>query len=166
MNHLADLQRELLSIIKALSPSKIEIIRVNISSSFLPRARCKKCGKGPSFYYFRRKSALLKSPLREATKRWLKRMTADWYLTESPKDFDHIEDFSFRLFDKSYRPVMHKTRGFSTGKDHIVEALSCDCGHAVWLFNHKSVKNRPEIRNRKGRYGYPQKFEGYDVEFA
>lgn len=143
---------------------KTEIIRVKISSSFLPRARCKMCGKGPSWYYYTRKP-YLRADVKEYKadskfwRNWMKHMTNDWYLDEQPSEFHSIEDFSLKLGDIHYRPQLHRTRGSNVpSHENVIEMLGCDCGHTTWAFNYKSTRNRPEIQNRKSRSFYPQKF--------
>jgi len=143
---------------------KLEIIHINISSTFLIKNRCKECSKQPSDYYYIRKRRLFKDVNDQVSKfqlwrKWIDRFTADWYLDSDPKYFCDIEEFSFSVNDKSYLPTLHNTRGNINNKDHVIEILRCECGATIWAFNSKSVKNRPEIINRKGRYEYPRKFE-------
>jgi hypothetical protein len=144
--------------------NKLEIIRVNISSTFMVRARCKNCGKGPDYYYsvgqpFKWvgvRSALVFS---QAVKKWITRMVSNWYLPFSPRYFLKLGDFAFEIEDKSYDPLFHRTRGSNIGvRQRVVEFVGCSCGATVWAFNEKSAVKRPEITNRKGRYKYPQKF--------
>lgn len=143
---------------------KSEMIRVNISSSFIARARCPECGSAPNYYFQMRKPYQWRDVRQMlVTSRWLRqlvgRMTEDWYLDDEPRYFLNIREFSFKVEDKRYLPKMHHSRGFPGGRDNVVEFVGCDCGTTVWAFNQKSVKNRPEITNRKGRYNYPNKFE-------
>ncbi len=163
---LSDINKEIRQLISQLNPSyKIETIRVNISSSFMARARCKECGQGPSYYYNDRKYKLFHDigKFLEASKlwkSWVKKFNYDWYLEMQPKYFSTLEDFRFRLEDRRYSPLLHRTRGSDVSRDeNVIEMVSCDCGGTIWAFNNKSTKKRPEITNRKGRYGYPQKFE-------
>jgi hypothetical protein len=144
---------------------KIEIIHINISSTFLIKNRCKACGKHPSDYYYIRKCRVYKdidelNYYSKSFKKRIGRFILDWYLDSDPKFFCDIKDFSFCIRDKSYLPRLHNTRGEpSNNKDHVIEMLGCECGKTTWAFNNKSIKNSPEIINRKGRYGYPRKFE-------
>lgn len=145
---------------------KPEIIRINISSTFMQRTLCPECGEGPSFYYVVMKPFMWKDiknlvMVSKISRKWVKRMNSSWYQNFDPRYFRKLGDFTFILEDKSFRPLIHRTRGSDKGgdRDNVVEFLSCDCGSSVWAFNDKSVKNRPEIANRKGRYRYPQKFE-------
>ncbi len=143
---------------------KPEIIRINISSSFMTRARCKKCGKGPDFYYailkpYKWKSARHALFYSEITRRWISRMVSSWYLQFSPRFFNELDDFTFKLEDKAYNPILHRTRNSNAPeRDNVIEFVGCGCGSTVWAFNDKSTKKRPEITNRKGRYRYPQRF--------
>lgn len=143
---------------------KTEIIRVNISSTFMVRSRCKNCGKGPDYYYavgqpFKWvdvRSALVFS---KKVKEWLTKIISNWYLPFTPRYFEKLGDFAFELEDKSYDPLFHRTRGANNGMNNrVVEFVGCSCGSTIWAFNEKSVAKRPEITNRKGRYKYPQRF--------
>ena len=159
------LDREIRAFLKKYDPMyKVEIIRINISSTFMARTRCAECGTGPTYYYYIRKPYLWKNVRQQITaskynRNWIKRMSSDWYLVGHPRYFHDIEEFSFILEDKQYRPTLYRTRGEVTQGDNVVEIVGCDCGATVWAFNQKSTKNRPEITNRKGRYKYPQRFE-------
>ena len=161
-----NIDKEIRDILRKYDPSyRAEIIRVNISSSFISRARCAKCGKHPDYYYYVRKPYLWKTiGLHIASskwfRKWISRMTADWYLDGAPKNFPDIKEFSFTLEDKHYLPTLYRVRGTPARDDqNVVEMAGCSCGGTLWAFNNKSVKDRQEITNRKGRYSYPQKFE-------
>lgn len=143
---------------------KQEVIRLNISSTFMVRTRCKNCGKGPDYYYavgqpFKWvdvRSALVFS---KKVKEWLVKIISNWYLSFTPRYFEKLGDFTFELEDKSYDPLFHRTRGGNCGiQNRVVEFVGCSCGQTVWAFNQKSVIKRPEVTNRKGRYKYPQRF--------
>lgn len=143
---------------------KPEIIRINISSTFLIRARCKECGKGPDYYYaimlpFKWKNIRNLLSVSKFARGWITRLVGTWYLNFDPRHFEKLGDFTFALEDKSYLPTFHRIRGAAmTERENMVEFLGCECGATVWAFNNKSTKNRPEITNRKGRYKYPQRF--------
>jgi hypothetical protein len=143
---------------------KPEIIRINISSSFMSRARCKQCGDGPDFYYAMMKPHKWKNVRHflvysKAVKSWIQRMLSNWYLPYTPRYFHDLSDFTFRLESKSFDPSLYRVRGANISeRDDVIEFLGCECGATVWAFNDKSTKNRPEITNRKGRYKYPQRF--------
>lgn len=144
-------------------PSKSEVIKINISSSFMARARCKECGKGPDYYYGVLKPFMWKEIkhfmiFSSFAKKWIANKNA-WYKEFDPKYFTHLGDFSKKLEDKSYNPITHRTKGADINDLYnMVEYVGCGCGATVWGFNQKSVQKRPEITNRKGRYKYPQKF--------
>jgi hypothetical protein len=144
--------------------SKPELIKINISTPFLVRTRCVECGSSPT-YYLQLKKPFLFAEVQlyliysKFYRSYIQRMTENWYLYEKPKHFISIKEFSFILDDKHYVPKFFHTRGFPIGRENRVEFLSCSCGATLWAFNQKSVKNRPEIVNRKGRYSYPNKFE-------
>jgi hypothetical protein len=144
--------------------SKQEVVRINISSTFLPRAICKECGKGPDYYYasmqpFKWKEIKHFLIYSKFAKKWVKRMVSNWYQEFQPRYFHNLGDLSFAIEAKSYSPALHKSHGIEAmDRDNVVEYVGCECGATVWAFNDKSVKKRPEITNRKGRYKYPQKF--------
>lgn len=164
--NVADLEKEIRFFLKKYNPDyKVETIHINISSTFIARARCKECGEGPYYYYYAAKrpafynvrDRLAKS---KVYRRFIKRLSSNWYLDMQPRQFQTLEDFKFGLQDKGYNPILHRTRGTSTDRrENIIELLGCHCGTTAWAFNNKSTKNRPEITNRKGRYSYPKKFE-------
>jgi hypothetical protein len=142
-----------------------ETITVNISSSFFKRAKCKDCGGGPNYYYPLRKPVLWDDPRQLlAASKWLrtfiKRLVEDWYLDATPKYFTEANEFSYSPSDKHFTPTRFRTRGLPTKQeDNVIDVMVCECGASVWWYNQKSVKNKPEIVNRKGKYGYPDRFE-------
>jgi len=150
---------------------KIQINEVNISSTFLPRCRCKHCGGGPEFYYATGnrptfKDAHIQIQLSGYYRKYIKRMCRDFYLWEEPSSFRDTHDFKFRL-DKQYSPILHRTVGAAQSipfesymkRQNVTDVLCCICGDTTWVYNVKSSKGKPEIINRKGRYNYPSKFE-------
>jgi len=90
-------------------------------------------------------------------KKWLKRMTQDWYLDVEPRYFQEITNFSHAVDYKGYNPKIHHTRGIDP-RNNIVEFISCWSGCTIWAFADKATKKRPEIANRKSRILHPQKF--------
>jgi hypothetical protein len=161
-----ELEKELRNYLKRYDPMyKPEIIRVNISSTFICRSKCLECGEGPSEYFHIRSPSLSKDVSLDIKfsahfRDFIKRMSNDWYLEGDPKYFRDIKEFSFILEDKQYRPTLHRTRGSDIKlRDNVIEIAICDCGATTWAFNQKSTKKRPEITNRKGKYFYPKKFE-------
>lgn len=142
---------------------KPEIVRVNLSTPFLVRSRCKFCAGLPTHYYYIRNATMWYNPrkpidhFKQMTK-YVKRMCSDHYLMEEPKYFVEMASFSHPVSYKGYRPRLHRTRGSSATQD-VVEFLMCDCGRSSWAFSDKAVKYRPEIVARKARYRFPQKFE-------
>jgi hypothetical protein len=159
--------KEITALLRRFNPMyKAEVIQVNISSTFMPRgARCIQCGEPPIYYYYIRNPYLWKDPRSRLTvskwmRGWVQRLTDDWYLDSEPKFFQTIEDFSFILGDKQYRPTVHRVRDLDPkAEKNVTEMVGCPCGATMWSFNQKSTKKRPEITNRKGRYKYPERFE-------
>ena len=116
MNKEAELDRQIHNFLKKYDPKyKAEIIRVNISQTFLNRARCSKCGKHPSYYYYVRRPYLwrdigLHISASKWFRQWINRMTSDWYLSEAPKLFPDIQEFFFALKDMHYLPDLFQMR--------------------------------------------------------
>ena len=144
---------------------KPETIYVNVSSSFLARARCTWCKGKPNHYSYIRLPEKWYDPKNQRENfainlKWLGRMNEDWYLDLSPRYFHSAHDFSHKLENKGYNPILHRARGVrASSEGNITEVVWCICGSTMWAFNQKSAKHRPEITNRKGRYNYPNKFE-------
>ena len=158
-----DIDGRLHAIIRRLDMFKMEKVKINISSTFMARARCTECGGLPNFYYCTRKPHLWKEVREQIElsgwlRTWIKRMNNNWYYELDPRDLNDIKEFSFTIDDKHYAPTYHRTFRNNT-KNGLVEFVGCSCGDTVWAFTQKSAKNRPEIVNRKGRYNYPKNFE-------
>jgi hypothetical protein len=146
---------------------KSEIVRVNLSETFMVRSRCKSCGELPSMYYYF-KNPVLFDDVNEVRhifgfiKKYISRMCDDFYLIENPSSFKHMSYFGFRLNFKGYNPKLHKTRTpWVQYKQEleITEFLTCECGKTSWAFSDKTIKLRPEIIFKKARYKYPKKFD-------
>lgn len=144
-------------------PPKTEVVKVNVSESFMARARCKDCGKGPDYYYAAYKPFMWKDVkyffvFSTFAKKWFG-TSHNWFKGYEPKHFTKVSDFSRKLEGKSYNPIVHRTKGADINdRYNVIEYVGCSCGATVWGFNSNSVQKRPEITNRKGRYKYPQKF--------
>jgi len=142
---------------------KQQIIRVNLSTPFIVKSRCKKCKSNPSIYYYIRNKHLSIDPrsglkIFESIKKYYKRMCADHYMMISPKYFTDLGSFSHSVNYKGFLPKLHRARGVNIGSN-ITEFLMCECGATSWAFTDKAAMARPEIVNRKARNKYPQKFE-------
>lgn len=146
---------------------KSEIVRVNLSETFMVRSRCKLCGKLPSMYYYF-KNPILFDDVNEVKylfgfiRKYISRMCDDFYLIESPSSFIHMSFFGFKLNFKGYNPKLHKTRTpwIRYKQDlEITEFLTCECGKTSWAFSDKTVKLRPEIILKRARYKYPKRFD-------
>lgn len=137
-----------------------DIILINLSVPFLQRAKCKFCGKGPTYYYCVRKRNYLdvRKPLQfmEWVKRHHYRMCSNDYLFDDPKNCISLIYFSYEIPYKSYNPALHRVKGIP--RNNFREYVGCDCGKTTWGFYYKSAIDRPEIINRKSRNSYPQKF--------
>jgi hypothetical protein len=142
---------------------KPKTIGISLSSSFMARARCKKCGGAPTIYYAMFKPHVWADisdykKFRSRNRRWVYRMCSSWYKSYPPKEFHDVSEFTFRLEHKNYNPVLHRTRGSVGGLSNTIECLSCICGQTSWAFNQDSVKHRLEIINRKAKSAYSQRW--------
>ena len=137
--------------------------RVNLSSSFIARTKCRNCGLPPDDYYFIN-HALYYSDPRSASevfnwfKKYITNVAGYWYKRHQPRLFHSMKTFNVHWPEQSYKPSLHQHKGVQDD-DNITEYLSCPCGQTVWAFNSTTAEHRVEIKNRKARYRYPQKFE-------
>ncbi len=144
---------------------KLEKKGVNISNSFVKRVCCKHCGKRPTYYFFSLKPYMFEDvqdnlDFSKYCKDHTKRMCYDWFLKNHPRLYKKASYFSFPA-NQGYCPAFHRTVGSLTEEmENVNEFLTCECGLTTWVFNEKSIRGRQEIKNRRGRYNYPQKF-GY-----
>lgn len=146
---------------------KSEVVRVNLSETFMVRSRCNSCGELPTIYYYFKNPILFEDIhdtryLFDFLKKYIHRMCLDFYLMESPSHFTYMSIFGFTPTSKGYNPKLHRTRTpWIKHKQEleITEFLSCKCGKTSWAFSDKTVKLRPEIILKKARYKYPKKFD-------
>jgi hypothetical protein len=148
---------------------KPQKIRVNLSNSFIARARCKACGKSPDIYLSvplipqnpRYYDPRISDWVFNLYKKYIKRfINTDWYKKYQPRYFNKLKDFSYYWISKSsYKPTLHQYIGKEHPDAMIVEYLECPCGQTVWAFVEKSAEFRLELKHRRARYSYPQKFE-------
>lgn len=139
--------------------------QVNLSSSFVAKVVCRKCGEPPTEYYWIAQPSYWNDPrsahaVFDWYKKYIKRMTSSWYKKYQPRFFYNIKEFSFVWAEKSYKPNLHQHTGVRQ-LGTMIEFLTCPCGKSVWLFNQKSAATRIEIKNRKARYTYPRKFQSF-----
>ena len=146
--------------------SRGETIRINLSFSFPTRARCKKCGSPPSFYYRRRRKAP-KQDVRVALEGRADKygraghLLSAWFQDDGRieiKSINKMEEFNFALDGKSFQVgASNKRFGVKVG-NFYVDSLECDCGETCWFFQQTASQKRPEIANRQARSAYPNKF--------
>lgn len=147
------------------SKEKSSKFNVNISSTFIARTKCKFCNVGPTHYY------ASKNPISTVSHRevlaffnWVKkyygRFCRDFYLFDDPSNCSSLKAFSHPVNYKGFRAKLHKNKGVSPHMD-FVDCLVCDCGRTTWAFYQRSISNRKEVVNRKGRYGYKTIYEKY-----
>lgn len=142
---------------------KFEKVRINISTTFPMRARCKACGSAPSYYYMVRRpyhihDHNIATNIASWIRNWIERMGDINVYVGDPryiltKDISHFVDY------KGYNPRPHlMIKSFKDDRNNVYEVVGCDCGHSTWIFTDKSAQKSPEIVNRKGRYKYPQEY--------
>ena len=145
---------------------KSEIVKINLSETFMVRSRCKLCGDFPSIYYYVKNPLLWSDPHKvkeifSFIKKYVHRMCSDFYLMENPSNFYYVGYFGFKVSFKGYNPKLHHTRtpwSYYKQETEITEFLTCECGRTAWAFSDKTVKFRPEIIFKRARYKYPNKF--------
>lgn len=143
-----------------IKPNKI---RINASTTFPVRSKCRFCMSGAVNYFVQNTPPKWFNPRRiidmsRHFHKHTKRMCQNFYWIESPKEFTSIIAFSWYPSEKSYNPALHNKRG-TIPVNHAVEFLSCGCGRTAWGFEQKDAKIT--TTKRKARYSYPQKFEDW-----
>lgn len=137
---------------------KIHSVKVNLSSTFLARAKCLKCDKAIDTYYVSY-NAYWNDPrtsniIFDMMRKFIKKLNSSWYKYSDPKPINSIIDFNV-YWEKSFNPRSHSQRAIDPGLN-LTEFLSCPCGETVWAFTQKRSVCLPEIKNRKSRYTYPK----------
>lgn len=135
-------------------------VQVNVSSTFMIRCRCKRCGKNPSvhrYFYFKNPN-YWKSPRKQIErfsyiKKHVKRFCEDYYLSNKPSKYTNMSIFSHSPTYKGFNPKLHKNKGVLPFDDYA-ELITCPCGRTTWSFYQKSILERFEIINRKAKYNY------------
>lgn len=139
--------------------------KINVSSTFAVRTKCKFCNYGPTHYYYSKNPPSTVSH-REAlnffnwVKKYYSRFCRDFYLFEDPANISSTKILNHSVNYKGFRAKLHKNKGVSPSID-FTDCLVCDCGKTTWAFYQRSSLNRLEIINRKGRYGYKTIYEKY-----
>lgn len=148
------------------NPWNPQIIKINLSSTFIVKNRCCfECGKTPIEYFWINLSPYYYDPrsahhVFDLYKKYIKRMTGSWYVKQQPRLFKSIKNFNFYWLQKSYKVALHQHFNIEATV-HVIEYLVCPCGRTIWAFNQKDTEERPEIKNRKARSTYPLKFESF-----
>src|SRR5208282_2553248 len=110
----SDLPKEFRLILKKYHMA--EVHDINISSSFLARARCKTCGQGPAYYFSVRKPYMYLTVndrifTSKAIRKWIKSLITSWYLSSEPRFYTDMKDFKTSFEDKHFVPILYRTRG-------------------------------------------------------
>lgn len=149
---------------------KLEIMKdyytqngVGISSSFMVRAACKYCGKGPTFHYTSSGTSARAGTVHDMktsskfSRSWMNSMSEDWGFEASPR-YMRVSDIGFHLWGRAYLPACHHSRKPLGGYvERMNDIMSCECGKTGWQYREPARHQAPEVKNRKGRYNYPQK---------
>lgn len=148
---LIGLERKLLM----LSKNKV---KVNISSTFPARTRCKYClGLPTKYYYIRNPNCWISPKFNMDLNLWLKhnlkRISKDFYVYSDPNTVKSFNIFNHKLSYKGFRIRLHKNKGIHPFMDYM-EILRCPCHKTSWAFYQKSAAYRPDIINKKGKYGH------------
>lgn len=129
---------------------------INLSSSFLYRARCKKCGKTvETAFSTRSRLSLISNNIDNKYFRW-------YSCNKTIIDYLRHESFyflSFRYFVNTDTCCFIPCKSFSSsfvrklGIQDIeyIDIATCSCGNTRWIFYYFSAQNKPEIINRKCR---------------
>ena len=140
---------------------KVEVVKINLSTPILMKSRCRSCGKHPDVYYYIQQALLNSTPRAEIkqfdwVKRRLRRMSADWYLTSSPKSYSGVSSFSHPVTYKGFNPRLLRSGSAQSG--NYIEYLTCECiGAPNWTWMDKGNQT-PEHRHRRARITYPKSF--------
>lgn len=136
-------------------------IKVSLSSSFISRAKCSKCGGEPEFFYyvklpFYHKTVHRSNFIIEYMKKTHKRMCHDYYLVEKPKSFNDVSAFKAKNFIK-YKPKYHMSKNpeFYNGS-MLSDCITCKCRKTVWEFK-QSTPNL-ESQARRAKITFSKKF--------
>lgn len=96
---------------------KPEITKINLSTPFPTRARCKYCGELPTVYFYIREPFLwfdpnkvIRSPWVDYVRKHISRFVSDFYMIEEPKNIRTSSIFSYKP-DYKYDPKIHKNKG-------------------------------------------------------
>lgn len=135
--------------------SKLEIIKIKLSSTFVCKANCKYCGNKPQYYSYVRDKFLFKdqgytkSIYLDVVKS-IQRLSSDWIYYGDPGIYTRMSDLTFKPNQTKYNPRTHSSHK-NNPMYSILEFLSCECGKTSWCFNQKASVKKMEISNRKSK---------------
>ena len=138
-----------------------DVIKVNLSSSFISRARCRHCKSTPTFYYVMKSPHYHQSVNRNKDiavylQKLYKRFGYDYYLADTPRNFTNNSAFKTQMFF-SYKPRLHSSKSVTNNKGSMyVDCLSCPCRRTNWMFSQTTPTKESEAR--KSKIHYPNKF--------
>ncbi len=144
-----------------MSKSIFELkVKVNLSSTFMARSRCKKCKGLPEFFYHSKLPYYHVSPhssnlITTFVQNKLK-IVSDYYLSDDPSNFNNLSAFSSKSCT-AYNARYHISRAPSIyGGSMRIDYLSCKCRSTVWAF--KQSTPTEESMSKKARTTYNKKF--------
>lgn len=132
-------------------------LKVSLSSSFISRARCSKCGGQPVFFYYVKLPYYHKTPnhsyaVSEYLKKICKRMCYDYYLVEAPSSFNSTSAFKAKSFF-NYNPKYHMSKNPEFYKGNMVsDCLTCKCRKTVWQFKQSTPNLECQARRTKNSF--------------
>jgi hypothetical protein len=131
--------------------------QITISSSFMFRARCKKCGSGPKYiwdqirYYNRRNTKTLYTHFNHIQNR--DRLAKKRFYSQSFRNGKLISILGQTITGSAFSP-----RGFRHNEIYIedITTVICECQTTYWT-THCLVDSGLEVNHRKGKYSAPTK---------
>lgn len=136
-------------------------IKVNLSSTFVHRSRCSKCGGLPCVYYYSKlpyyhKSANSSNQISLILRSKYSKIVADYYLLDNPSEFNNLSAFKTSSHT-SYKPRYHISKNPELYNGSMkVDYISCKCRKTVWGF--KQMTETIESQAKKSKSTYPKKF--------
>lgn len=145
--------------------NKKDFIKVNLSSTFPLKSRCKYCSSDPKHYYLARTiSAFQDHEVIIYINMWIasnhKRMCKDYYLAEMPRNYNVISNFGHSVDYKGYSPRYHRNSKYHNlhANLNMIDYVTCRCGKTRWAFNDTVARYKRETIQRKSRVLFKTKY--------
>lgn len=136
--------------------------KVLIGPTFMVRTICRHCGSGPQYCYYLMNPSVHHDPrvrlkMSDSILSWEHdHLKIGYTKYTKARNTGKISRSSFPLDYMRHRPTLSRST-LKNGFTNFVDIVNCTCMRTSWLFNQIGANGRPEIINRTGRYGYPQK---------